>query len=157
MFLIHQLLSTEGVIIACAWLTHLVWPYVSRWNPAWRSVRLSWLLTEVPMFPLQTLASLILGFCALAQVSPQNDVWGLDTAILDSLRRILCNPRITPCSLCVLLRSRMHATESFLHSGRSYPAGSHICCICHRLSIGEGDFPHGILGDGSTDHALPIS
>ena len=61
-FLIHQLLSTEGVIVACAWLTYTIWPYISGWNPVWRSIRPSWLLTEVPVFPLQTLASLLLGF-----------------------------------------------------------------------------------------------
>ncbi len=61
-FLIHQLLSTEGVIVACAWLTYTIWSYTSGWNSAWQATKPSWLLTEVPMFPLQTITSLLLGF-----------------------------------------------------------------------------------------------
>ncbi len=74
----------------------------------------------------------------LAQASAYNDVLGLDTAVLDSLRRILRDFRITPSTACVLLRFRVHTSEPLFYSGCSDSASSHVCCIRGRRGASEG-------------------
>jgi len=64
---IHQVVSTEGVIAACTLLTSAmwpssIWPVLNMFHPEWQLHNPSWLLTELPMFPVQILTSLALGF-----------------------------------------------------------------------------------------------
>lgn len=61
-FLVHQLISTYGVIVGTAAATYDSASLLNVLISSSRSLRPGWLLTEVPGFPLQTFSALLTGF-----------------------------------------------------------------------------------------------
>lgn len=83
-FLAHQLISTYGVIIGTAAGTYEGVFLVNVFHPSSRLIEPGSLLTEVPGFPLQTAAGLLMGFL-LAKKHPHNAmlwVWVIPWLVL---------------------------------------------------------------------------
>lgn len=59
---VHQLISTIGVIILSALLTFLLYSVFRLIAPSFTTSGASWILTEVPGFPVQIAFGLIVGF-----------------------------------------------------------------------------------------------
>ena len=62
LFALHQLISTIGVIVLSGVLCFDVFALLHVANPLLNATRASWLLTEVPGFPVQILIGLLIGF-----------------------------------------------------------------------------------------------
>jgi hypothetical protein len=60
-FLMHQVISTIGVIVVAAFLIFSSIPLIRVWQPAFGVRQVHWILTETPYFPVQTLYALLLG------------------------------------------------------------------------------------------------
>ncbi len=68
-FLVHQLISTFGVIIGCGIATTETASLFNLLSASTKALRASWLLIEIPGFPLQVASALLLGY-SLALKSP---------------------------------------------------------------------------------------
>ena len=58
----HLLIATMGVIILSALLVFSVYSFLHRWELNFTRSQASWLLTEIPGFPIQASVGLVLGF-----------------------------------------------------------------------------------------------
>jgi hypothetical protein len=73
MFLLHQVISTAGVIVISGVITFAVMPLL---NAIGVSVsRASWLLTEIPGFPLQSVAGILVGYLAERIAGSKSALW----------------------------------------------------------------------------------
>lgn len=72
-FLLHQVISTAGVIVTSGVITSAVMPLLKALGV--RASPVSWFLTEIPGFPLQAVAGIILGFLVERIVGSRSALW----------------------------------------------------------------------------------
>jgi hypothetical protein len=72
-FVLHQLISTIGVVAISGVLCFSFVAILHTWYPSLTSRQASWLLTEVPGFPFQILTGLVAGFL-LARITRTRSV-----------------------------------------------------------------------------------
>jgi hypothetical protein len=63
-FLVHALVSTIGVIVVSACLIFALYSNLRTWRPPFTAKGPSWILTEMPGFPIQAIVGLSLGLLA---------------------------------------------------------------------------------------------
>jgi hypothetical protein len=61
-FLMHQIISTIGVLVVAAFLVFSSIPLVRLWQPAFGIRQAHWILTETHYFPVQIVFALLLGW-----------------------------------------------------------------------------------------------
>ncbi len=59
--IVHVLIGTVGIIVFCGFVIFSVYSLFYRWNTYFTSANASWLLTEIPGFPVQASGGMIVG------------------------------------------------------------------------------------------------
>jgi len=73
-FLMHQVISTIGVLVVAGFLIFSSIPLIRVWHPTFGTRQAHWILTETHYFPVQTVLALLLGLIV--------GVWSKNRAIL---------------------------------------------------------------------------
>jgi hypothetical protein len=75
LFAFHQLMSTIGIAVISGVLCFFIVRSLHMVSPSLTAMRASWLLTEVPGFPVQVLVGVVLGFLLERATRSRSALW----------------------------------------------------------------------------------
>lgn len=136
-FLVHQLISTFGVMLGCNIATSQTASLLNWLFGPSKSLRSASLLTGIPGFPLQVACALLLGYSLGIKTAFKGMLWVWIFPCLVLTCRCVGDRRLSPRAVQLLLRDWLPCGEPLFHPNGRNTSGVELGGVHHGRSAGE--------------------